>query len=141
MATNIKMSIEGWIPVLEYDAGNDVTCYGSQKVTDSKIHVYWAVKYKGKVTQATSATQRNEEEAKIFFYDNLRGELRSSWLIMRTLIEKTVSPFHAQMKVIENAIPAAIIGKYEEILGPLHKVNQQKIDEAVVELQNICDGW
>ncbi len=141
MSGNTKKPANGWLPVLEYKPCKDIICSGSQKVTDDGISVNWQVAHKGKVGQATSATRQNEEDAKIFFYNKLRGKLRGSWMIMETLIEKTVKPFHAKMKVIEDKIPAAVIAKYEEILGPLHKVDQQKIDEAIVELQNICDRW
>lgn len=141
MTENLKLPVSKYVTVVSYDAGNGVTCRGSKRREGEEIHVHWERKYKGKVMCATCTTCLDEESVKLFFYDKLQSELEGSWLIMRTLVNEEAEVFHAQMKAIEQQIPAAVIKKYEEILGLLENVTQQVIDKAVVNLQVICDGW
>ncbi len=141
MPENTKVQTDDWVTVLEYDIDEDRSCHGSQTIDSDGVHVYWACKYQGKVFHSISTTLCNEEQAKLFFYTELRGKLRGSWLIMRTLIEKEAKVFHDKMKVIEDQIPAALLAKYQDILGPLEAISQAKMDETVIELRDICDGW
>lgn len=137
----LKIPVPEWQTVLEYNIDDKRSCRGSQKVTDDEIHVFWEDRYKGKSIHSVSTSRYTEDEAKLFFYNELRNKLGGSWLIMRTLVEKEAEVFHKQMKALEQQIPAAVLAKYQEILGPLENVTQEVIDEATVDLQIICDNW
>ena len=126
--------------IVEYTDG-DRKFVGSQRIEDGEVHVDWGVFVKGDRHCGTSTTFPNEEDAKVFFYDELKLQLGGSWLIMDTLIDKEIKVFHDKIKKIRKKVPAAVVKKYEEILGPLGDIDRKTLDSAAAELLVICDNW
>ncbi len=129
-----------WETVFEYATG-EVVVEGSQELGDDDVYVFFGHKIDKQNKYSTSTSVANKIEAKVFFYNELKLKLGGSWLIMDTIIRKEVERFHDKMKAIEQQIPAAIVAKYEEILGPLGDINQEVLDAAAKELKIICDSW
>ncbi len=60
---------------------------------------------------------------------------------MDTLIDKEIEVFRDKIKKIRGKVPAAVVKKYEEILGPLGDIDRKTLDLAAEELLVICDNW
>ncbi len=140
MADNVAMAKTEYETVFDYTHGTN-RFEASQRIDKDEVHVNCSHYCEGEYRYGTSSSVPNEEMAKVFFYDKLKSQLGGSWLIMDTLIDKEVEIFHKRMKQIEQEIPAAIVKKYAEILGPLEDINQDVLEKAAVELKLICEGW
>lgn len=141
MKDNLTIKKTKYETVFEFSIGDERRIEGSQRIANDEVHVHWAHYVNGETVHNISATRRNIDEAKVFFYSELRGRLGGSWLIMRTLIDKEIEVFRKKIHKIQRKIPAAVAKKYEEILGPLEDINQDVLDKAAVELKLICEGW
>jgi hypothetical protein len=127
--------------VFEYHETKDVVHEGSKRVKSDCITVSYQCLYEGKCRYGSMTDVYTEDDMKNFFYKHLRNKLGGSWSIMQTLIRLEVEEFEKQIKAIEAQIPAAVAKKYEEILGPLDKINQDVMDKAAINLKVICNSW
>ena len=140
MVENLQIEKTKYQTVFDYTHGKR-RFKGSQRIDTEEVHVSCSHYFEGKYHCGTLTSCANEEDAKVFFYNELKSQLGGSWLIMDTIIRKEVERFHEQMKTIECKIPAAVVKKYESIIGPLEDMSQETLDKAAAKLKLICEGW